>query len=817
MNWTRFGHNPRTLAAGDQRPIIVQGLAGDWVGAALPASFGWAPGQRAGLMRAAANSSDLRIQPTGDTTYSKEGKMATLQLVGDAQDMLEDLREGLLVRLLAPTAVVFLYAAELTEIFLYRWPSYNTLLAVAVICTCLVTRWVQKRAPRVAAYVYVGGMTIVASALTLIWSVSIGMILLPIVILLSIALVDRVGTLAIVAVACLAVLRSAWQRDQLGLVTAVPIATLWLTAAVAWLSHRNLVTAVEWGWSSYRQARVATEQARQDRGQMARTAKALDEAYRRLERFTVRLAQAREMAEEARRAKQLFVANVSHELRTPLNIIIGFSEILALSPESYGARAVPRQLMGDINRIYRSARHLRGLIDDVLDLSRIDARQMPLLTERVSLSEVVADVVDMMESLITQKGLELALDVPSNLPSIYLDGLRIRQVLLNLVNNAIRFTDTGKITVSAQARDEEIRVTVADTGTGIAPNEIDGIFEEFQQAETPPSRGQGGVGLGLALSRRFVQLHGGRMWVESELGEGSTFHFTLPAAPASRPSTQLTGPSLYISPHTKDRVGRTVLVNTVDPLVVDLLKRNIQGYKVVGVSDDTLAEAVGVYLPHAILMTEASPPHDESRGGQPNELQKAASYAPIIACALPDSRHLGQSLGVDDYLVKPVTRERLLRLLEGYGDAIKRILIVDDDVQFAELMARTVRGAPRPYDVDIACGGQEGWERACEFAPDLVFLDLIMQDIGGLSVLELMRTEDRLKGAHVVIITAHDAPNVDGYFVPTGDIRVRTADGLTVGERLTCVQAILDALPLPTLEPSLPPARGADRPVQRVC
>ena len=187
--------------------------------------------------------------------------------------------------------------------------------------------------------------------------------------------------------------------------------------------------------------------------------KVVDEAYYRLERSNVQLARARDEAEEARRIKQQFVANVSHELRTPLNIIIGFSETLALSPESYGVRAIPGQLMGDINRIYRSARHLKSLIDDVLDLSQIDARHMPLIIEQSSLSQIILEATDMLRSIVLRKGLALTLELPESLPPVLLDRLRIRQVLLNLLSNAIRFTDAGGYAIHrARLQVEEVNL-----------------------------------------------------------------------------------------------------------------------------------------------------------------------------------------------------------------------------------------------------------------------------------------------------------------------------------------------------------------------
>jgi signal transduction histidine kinase/CheY-like chemotaxis protein len=725
--------------------------------------------------------------------------------------MLGDLRQELLDWLLLPTAIASIYALVLTNILLNVRPLSNIGVSVLVVCACLLARRIKSRRPRLAAYVYVSGLAMAILVLTWLLFMPITLVLLPAVILLSIAILGVRHTMAVAVLASLIILASAQHHHQSSAAAVGPIAAVWVTAVGAWLSHRNLITATEWAWNSLRQARTSTEEARRHRAELARTLKALDEAYYRLERFSVQLAEARDAAEEARRIKQQFVANVSHELRTPLNIIIGFSETIALSPEAYGVKAVPRQFMGDVNRIYRSAQHLKSLIDDVLDLSQIDARHMPLITEQTSLSQVIAEATDMIGSLATQKGLSLTLDVPNTLPSIFMDRLRIRQVLLNLLSNAVRFTDVGGITVSAQMEDKEILVMVADTGPGIAPEDLDKVFEEFHQVDASLSRRYGGTGLGLALSRRFVELHGGRMGVESELGRGSRFYFSLPLTPTASGAGNLKLSPLTVSSQTEARVGRTILVAGREPMVVNLLKRHLRDYQVRSVSDEELPEAIATYLPRAVIINGMLSSVAEN-GHQPAVTEDRALPVPVISCPLPDPRHLSRTLGVDHYLVKPITRERLLSLLESYGDAVRRVLIVDDDAQLAELMARIARSAPRPYAVDVACGGEEGLVRMCEACPDLVLLDLIMERLDGLAVLQLMRADDRLREIPVAIITARDLPGEEVCLPGRSNINVESPEGFTVTEVLNCVQAILNALPPPRPASSLLPTPAVDQP-----
>jgi signal transduction histidine kinase/DNA-binding response OmpR family regulator len=741
---------------------------------------------------------------------STGGTMSDPSVNDSAHDMLGDLRKELLRMLPLPTAFLTYYGLLLTDSLFGVPDLYVAGIALWTIVTSLLAQCLQARWPRLAAQVYLMGLAISGAALVGLSFSPLAAALFSIAILLAMALLGVRPMAAVTGVGMAAVLIGAWQHGQLGRPVLAPISVLCFTAIVSWLSHRNLTTAIEWAWSSYQQSRAATEEARQRRGELARTLKALDEAYYRLERFSAQLAQARESAEEARRAKQQFVTTVSHELRTPLNIIIGFAELITLSPESYGVRGVPRQFMGDVNRIYRGAQHLKSLIDDVLDLSQIDARHMVLLTEQASLSGVVAEAADMIWGIAAQKGLELAVDLPESLPPISLDRLRIRQVLLNLLSNAVRFTDQGRIAISAKVAAGEVQVTVADTGPGIASEDLGRLFEEFRQLDSSLSRRYEGTGLGLALSRRFVELHGGRMWAESEVGRGSRFHFTLPLVAAAPERAEARSRALLMPPGVQAQAGRTLLVVTGEAMLASLLRRHLEGYAVQAVPEQELAGAIDTYLPHAVIVNGLLPAQ-AGEGPAPSSLSLDALPVPVITCPLPDPAFLSWRLGVDHYVAKPVTRERLLELVAGYGQAVRRVLIVDDDAQLAELIARTVRAAPMPYEVDVACGGEEGWVLMQERRPDLVLLDLVMQGLDGLRVLQLMRADARLRSVPVIVVTARDLPASDARLPGRGRIAVEVAESLTVTHVLSCLQALLDALPPPRTAPSPPPRPGATR------
>jgi signal transduction histidine kinase len=249
-----------------------------------------------------------------------------------------------------------------------------------------------------------------------------------------------------------------------------------------------------------------------------------------LKRVEAELRAAKSRAEAANRHKSEFLANMSHELRTPLNAVLGYAELI--QDGIYGE--VSKKMQGVLERIQQNGRHLLGLINDVLDLSKIEAGQLTLSPVDYSMRELVLDVVSATEALASEKKLALEVDVPADLPHGRGDERRLTQVLMNLVSNAIKFTEAGSVSIGANVEDGSFLVTVSDTGVGIAPEDRERIFEEFQQVDSSSTRKKGGTGLGLAIARRIVELHGGRIWVESTPGQGSTFAFTLPLSVAQQ-------------------------------------------------------------------------------------------------------------------------------------------------------------------------------------------------------------------------------------------------------------------------------------------
>jgi signal transduction histidine kinase len=249
-----------------------------------------------------------------------------------------------------------------------------------------------------------------------------------------------------------------------------------------------------------------------------------EELEANVEARTRELQEANRSLEIASQHKSQFLANMSHELRTPLNAILGYTELIV--DGIYGE--VPAKIKETLERVQQSSRHLLGLINDVLDLSKIEAGELRLSLSDYSMADVVRGVATAVEALAREKHLALTTSVPPDLPTGQGDERRITQVLLNLVGNAIKFTETGAVAIAVAASNGEFAVRVADTGPGISPRDQERIFQEFQQVDSSSTRTKGGTGLGLSIARKIVTLHGGRMWVESDLGRGSTFIFTLP-------------------------------------------------------------------------------------------------------------------------------------------------------------------------------------------------------------------------------------------------------------------------------------------------
>lgn len=371
-----------------------------------------------------------------------------------------------------------------------------------------------------------------------------------------------------------------------------------------------------------------------------------------------------EQLKEVDRLKSQFLANMSHELRTPLNSIIGFSRVILKGIDG----PLTDLQRTDLQAVHDSGQHLLGLINDILDISKIQAGKMELTFEDVDLQEIIHGVMSTAIALVKDKPIELQQSIPPDLPIIQADARRVRQVLLNLVGNAAKFTERGFIRVQAETTPRAVLISVTDSGIGIAPEKLKTIFEPFTQVDTSTTRRAGGTGLGLSISRHFVEMHGGRIWVESTRGKGSTFYVTFPVKvpvwqrEEADEETETRRPAAKSTPE-----QRLVLCVDDNEGVITLFRRYLskQGYRVIGLTDSTAAvEKARQLRPFAITLDVMMPKKD---GWQVIEELKAdpdTQDIPVIMCTIVGEEERGLNAGAIDCLIKPILAEDLVAALE---------------------------------------------------------------------------------------------------------------------------------------------------------
>ncbi|RME44123.1 MAG: helix-turn-helix domain-containing protein [Chloroflexi bacterium] len=500
---------------------------------------------------------------------------------------------------------------------------------------------------------------------------------------------------------------------------------------------------------------------------------------------------ARRAAEEADRMKSRFLATVSHELRTPLSLIVGTIE-MQLREEADSGIPLPDRYRHDLHNIRSSAQHLNRLISDVLDLASSEVGQLRLYRERLSMAEVLAEVMPLGEAMVREKGLQWHVDIPEMLPLVWADRTRIRQVILNLISNAVKFTQDGTVSVWAEVGRDEVLVAVSDTGMGIPSGEQRAIFEDFYQSERTVARGLSGMGLGLAVSRRLIELHGGKIGVLSSGsdGAGATFFFTLPII--AWPDTE--------GEQEVDRSG-TILVLTEkggdkNPVYQHLVNR---GYEVellrVNESTNWLAEIVKS-PPGAVVLDYASV------GDHGWELLRdlrenlPTQDIPVVFYSLSEQGDQGGVLELD-YLIKPVSSSDLARALRRQGFVLEHppegrtILVVDDDPGILELHSRILEKLSPDCQILQARHGAQALELMARRRPDLVLLDLMMPVMDGFQVIQAMQERENLRNVPVVVLTAQALTSQDMARLQQGVAAVLAKGVHTRTEILQQIDAVL--------------------------
>ena len=460
----------------------------------------------------------------------------------------------------------------------------------------------------------------------------------------------------------------------------------------------------------------------------------------------VQLEETNAMLKEASRHKSQFMANMSHELRTPLNAIIGFSELLTDAADGQIDEATRKRFT---SQILNGGRHLLALINDILDLSKVEAGQMELRLETVVVAEIVEQVTRTVEPLVGKKGIRLEADA-SAAGELRADPGKLKQMLLNLVSNAIKFTpEGGRVAISAIRKPGAVEISVADSGIGIAEADQTQIFQEFHQVDPGPGRRHEGTGLGLALTKRFAVLHGGDVRMQSRVNEGSIFTLTLPLEKAAqRPAAQ---PAAVAA--NGNGAGPMVLVVEDDPAAAELLTRQLAnaGYRtqIARTGMEAIARARQLH-PAAITLDVILPELDGWEVMSRLKSDRSTSGIPIVVVSVVDNPELGMALGAVDYLVKPVDGKDLVRRLRRFDS--RRILVVDDEAANREWLTQTLE--PAGFKVVSASGGREAISMARSHPPDLVLLDLMMPEVNGFDVVEALRKNKATRETPIMILTA---------------------------------------------------------------
>jgi signal transduction histidine kinase/CheY-like chemotaxis protein len=484
------------------------------------------------------------------------------------------------------------------------------------------------------------------------------------------------------------------------------------------------------------------------------------------------LRRAKEAAEVANRAKSTFLANMSHELRTPLNAIIGYSEMLQEEVGDLGSD----ELAPDLQKIHAAGKHLLGLINDILDLSKIEAGKADLYLETFDLAGLVRDVAATIQPLVQKNGNVLEIDCPRELGLMRGDITKLRQALLNLLSNAAKFTEGGTVTLevrrqyaagSRQSMDpgnagaqpptaDCILFRVIDTGIGMAPEQVARLFQAFTQADASTTRKYGGTGLGLAITRKFCQMMGGDVTAESQPGRGSTFTIRLP----SQQGEQVAEPRLADeTPASTVENGSLVLVIDDDPAAIELIGRFLgkEGFRVEGaLGGATGLRRAAALQPDAIILDVIMPDMDGWSVLAALKADPELADIPVVMLTIVDDKSTGFALGASDYVTKPIERERLMAILGKYRrDRLgSSIMVVEDDPPTRQMMRRMLEAAG--WAVAEADNGRAALKRVVEQRPEVILLDLMMPQMDGFELVAELQKHQEWRSIPVVVVTAKD-------------------------------------------------------------
>lgn len=497
-----------------------------------------------------------------------------------------------------------------------------------------------------------------------------------------------------------------------------------------------------------------------------------------------------ERLREIDKLKTQFLANMSHELRTPLNSIIGFSRVILKGIDG----PLTELQKADLTSIHNSGQHLLGLINNILDLSKIEAGKMELNFAETEVEPIVKTVMSTAVALAKEKNLTLDQEIPDDLPKIWADATRIRQILLNLVSNACKFTEDGAVTTKVRADKDKVIFSVSDTGIGIPQGQMNSVFEEFTQVDASTTRKVGGTGLGLPISRHFVELHHGEMWVESQPGQGSTFYFYIPIkASVEETATIFAEPFESHAPKAKKQV---VAIDD-DPSVVTLYRRFLEKQNIEVIGIDHLSDIitqVKEIAPVAILLDVILPNKDGWSILKSLKEDSQTKDIPVIMCSIISDKNRGFSLGATGYLTKPIAEERLISVLNQLDHPEKaevKVLVVDDQADDILLIRRILEAQPN-HTILEASNGKEALDLIEHNEPDLIILDLKMPEMDGFATIAALKEHERTRAIPIIIVSGQDFTRDEQSYL-TGQVEALLHKGLfTENELLEDVSRALE-------------------------
>ncbi|WP_281888586.1 response regulator [Paenibacillus sp. YYML68] len=466
---------------------------------------------------------------------------------------------------------------------------------------------------------------------------------------------------------------------------------------------------------------------------------------------TVQLEQARDEAIQANTIKSQFLANMSHELRTPLNAIIGYSEMLMEEAEELGEP----MFVDDLGKISKAGKHLLSLINDILDISKIEAGKMELYEESFDVSQLIQDVLTTIEPLMVVNANKLEVSCVEG--EIVADMTKLRQILINLLSNASKFTREGQITLEVyrQTRHQQSGYSfqVKDTGIGMSKEQIDKLFQAFTQADSSTTRKYGGTGLGLAISQKFCTLMGGGIDVQSEPGVGSTFTCWLPEAPVKQ------GGALEVASTQYEHIEGQPRILLIDdePFNERLMKRYLdkEGWSLVFADNGTTGiELARKLRPQVICLDIVMPGLDGWNVLTQLKKDEELADIPVVIWSMTSDKQLGYTLGASDFLTKPVERERLIKVMDKYIKQREgqQVLVVEDDVSTSELMTKLLRR--EGYSAIQARNGRAALECMNDSIPALILLDLMMPEMDGFQFIAELRRHEAWSELPVIVVTA---------------------------------------------------------------